>query len=204
MLPARPGWLLIYVIGRAGLLLHQLQLTVGAIVIFADPAVAGLRTFVPLSAFLLYEATNWLLVGLTVLAFVLICRRGRAAIWVDLALSGLWLAALVGWQFLGLKSPAGTIIDATPAVFGLWYFLTSTRVRNTFTRSSGRSPRERTSQRRCSAGPVPTSAFRSIRSTGPRAHPIRSRPSADRQRDSLTNPRLPASALPPTDFPLQL
>lgn len=41
------------------------------------PAVAGLRTFVPLSAFLVYEATNWLLVGLTVLAFVLIRRRSR-------------------------------------------------------------------------------------------------------------------------------
>lgn len=139
------GWLLIYVIGRASLLLHQLQLTVGAIVIFADPAVAGLRTFVPLSAFLLYEATNWLLVGFTVLAFVLIRRRSRAAIWVNLALSGLWLAALVVWQFLGLKSPAGTIIDATPALFGLGYFLTSRRVRNTFTRSSGGSAPERRS-----------------------------------------------------------
>lgn len=139
------GWLLIYVIGRVGLLLHQLQLTIGAIVIFADPAVAGLRTFVPLSAFLVYEATNWLLVGLTLLAFVLIGRRSRAAIWVNLALSGLWLAALVVWQFLGLKSPAGTIIDATPALLGLWYFLTSRRVRNTFTRSSGRSARQRTS-----------------------------------------------------------
>ena len=139
------GWLMIYVIGRAVLLLHQLQLTVGAIVIFADPADAGLRTFVPLSAFLLYEATNWLLVGLTVLAFVLVRRRSRAAIWVNLALSGLWLAVLVVWQFLGLKSPAGTVIDATPAVFGLWYFVTSRRVRNTFTRSSGRSAGERTS-----------------------------------------------------------
>jgi hypothetical protein len=139
------GWLLVYVIGRAGLLLHQLQLTVGAIVIYADPAAAGLRTFVPLSALLLYEATNWLLVGLTVLAFVLIRRRSRAAIAVNLALNGLWLAALVGWQFLGLKSPAGTIIDATPALFGLWYFLTSRRVRNTFTRSSARSARWGTS-----------------------------------------------------------
>jgi hypothetical protein len=52
-------------------------------------------------------------------------RRSSSAIWVNLALSGLWLAALVVWQFLGLKSPAGTIIDATPALLGLWYFLTS-------------------------------------------------------------------------------
>ena len=132
------GWLSIYVIGRAGLLAHQLQLTVGAIVIYSDPALAGLRTFVPLSALLLYEATNWLLVGMTVVAFVLIRRRSPAAISVNLALSGLWLAALIAWQFFGLKSPAGTVIDATPALFGLWYFLTSRRVRNTFTRSSGR------------------------------------------------------------------
>ena len=129
---------MIYVIGRAGLLAHQLQLTVGAIVIYSDPALAGLRTFVPLSALLLYEATNWLLVGMTVVAFVLIRRRSPAAISVNLALSGLWLAALIAWQFFGLKSPAGTVIDATPALFGLWYFLTSRRVRNTFTRSSGR------------------------------------------------------------------
>lgn len=139
------GLLLVYVIGRAALLLHQLQLTVGAIVIYADPAVAGRRAFVPLSAFVLYEATNWLLVGLTVLGFVLIARRRRAAIWVNLALSGLWLAALVAWQFLGLKSPAGTIIDATPALFGLWYFLASRRVRNTFTQTSGRLAPEGTS-----------------------------------------------------------
>lgn len=131
------GWLLIYVIGRAALLLHELQVTVGAIVIYGEAAVAGRRTFVPLSAFLLYEATNWLLVALTVLAFVLIRRRSRAAISVSLALSGLWLAALVVWQFLGLRSPAGTSIDATPALFAAWYFLTSRRVKNTFTRTSG-------------------------------------------------------------------
>jgi hypothetical protein len=142
------GWLLIYVIGRMGLLLHQLQLTVGAIVVYLDPAVAGLRSFVPLSSLLFYEATNCLLVGLTVVALVLIRRRSRAAIPVNLALSGLWLGALVVWQFLGLKSPVGTIIDATPALFGLWYFLTSERVRNTFTRTCGRSAQYRPSSRR--------------------------------------------------------
>jgi hypothetical protein len=136
------GWLLIYVLGRAGLLLHQLQLTVGAIVIYADPAVAGLRTFVPLGALVLYELTNWLLVGLTVLAFVLIRRKSSTAIAVNLVLSGLWLVALVVWQFLGLKSPIGTTIDATPAILGLGYFLRSKRVRNTFTRTSGPAAHE--------------------------------------------------------------
>jgi hypothetical protein len=131
------GWLLVYVLARAGLLLHQLQLTIGAIVIYADPAAAGLRTFVPLGALILYEVTNWLLVGLTVLAFVLIRRKSPTAIAVNVVLSGLWLVALVAWQFLGLKSPAGTIIDATPAILGLGYFLRSRRVRNTFTPTSG-------------------------------------------------------------------
>ena len=139
------GWLLVYVIARVGLLVHQLQLTIGAVVIFADPAVAGLRTFAPLSSLLLYEATNWLLVGLTIVALLLIRRRRRAAVSVNLVLCGLWIMALVVWQFLGLKSPAGTIIDATPALFGLWYFLTSTRVRNTFTRTADRLMTERTS-----------------------------------------------------------
>jgi hypothetical protein len=129
------GWLLAYVIGRVGLLLHQLQLTIGAAVIFTDPAVAGLRTFVPLSSLLFYEATNWLLVGLTVAALISIRRRSPAAIPVNLVLSGARLIALIVWQFLGLKSPIGTTIDATPALFAVWYFLTSKRVRNTFNRA---------------------------------------------------------------------
>jgi hypothetical protein len=138
------GWLAVYAIGRVGLLVHQLQLTVGAIVIFADPAVAGLRTFVPLTSLLLYEATNWLLGGLTVAALVSIRRRTRAAIRLNLTLCALWLVALVVWQFLGLKSGVGTIIDATPAIFGLWYFLTSRRVRNTLTRTPGSPAQEGT------------------------------------------------------------
>lgn len=129
------GWLLVYVIGRAGLLVHQLQLTIGAVVIFADPAVAGLRTFVPLSSLLLYEATNWLLLVMAIVALALIRGRRRAAIAVNLVLSGLWIVALVVWRFLGLKSGVGTVIDATPALFGLWYFLGSRRVRNTLTRT---------------------------------------------------------------------
>lgn len=139
------GWLLVYVIGRLGLLPHQLQLTIGAVVIFSDPAAAGRRTFVSLSSLLLYEATNWLLVGLTIVALVLIRRKRRAAIAVNLALSVLWITALVVWQFLGLKSPVGTIIDATPALFGLWYFMASRRVRNTLTRTGDRLMAERTS-----------------------------------------------------------
>jgi len=138
------GWLLVYVVGRVALLPHQLQLTIGALIIFADPGAAGRRTFVSLGSLLFYEATNWLLVGLTVLALILIHRRSRAAIPVNLALGGLWLAALIAWQFLGLKSSIGMIIDAIPALFGVWYFLTSKRVRNTFNQTGGRATKART------------------------------------------------------------
>ena len=139
------GWLLVYVVGRVALLPHQLQLTIGALIIFADPGAAGRRTFVSLGSLLFYEATNWLLVGLTVLALILIHRRSRAAIPVNLALGGLWLAALIAWQFLGLKSSIGMTIDAIPALFGVWYFLTSKRVRNTFNQTGGRATKARTS-----------------------------------------------------------
>jgi hypothetical protein len=44
---------------------------------------------------------------MTIVALVLIRRRSRATISVNLALSGLRLPAVVAWQFLGLKSPAG-------------------------------------------------------------------------------------------------
>jgi hypothetical protein len=114
-------------------------------VIYADPAVAGRRTFVPLGPFLFYEATNWLLVGLTVLAFVLIRRKSPTAIAANLVLSAAWLVALVVWQFIGLKSPIGTIIDATPAILGLGYFLRSRRVRNTFARADGPAVDDRSS-----------------------------------------------------------
>ena len=131
-------------IARLVLLPHQLQLTLGAIVIVVDPTLVGRRTFVPLSSLLLYEATNLLLMGLTVVALLLILCRRRAAIPVNLALGGSWLAALVAWQFLGLHSSVGTVIDVIPALLGLGYFLTSSRVRHTLNRTGPRSI-ERTS-----------------------------------------------------------
>jgi hypothetical protein len=105
---------------------------VGAIIIYADPSVAGLRTFVPLGALLFYEATNVVLAALTIVAYSLMFRRRRAAIAANIALNALSVSFLVAWHFLRMKSQAGTVIDALPALIGLWYFLVSKRVRNTF------------------------------------------------------------------------
>lgn len=124
---------MVYMIARIALLLHQIQLSVGAIIVYADPSVAGLRTFVPLGALLFYEATNWFLIALTVVAFRLMFRRRREAIAANITLNALFASSLVAWHFLGMKSSAGTVIDALPALVGIWYFLASRRVRNTFT-----------------------------------------------------------------------
>ena len=126
------GWLLVYMIALGSLLLHEIQLSVGAIIIYADPSIAGLRTFVPLGALLVYEATNIVLAALTIVAYSLMLRRRRAAIAANIALSALSVSFLVAWHFVGMKSQAGTVIDALPLLIGLWYFLVSKRVRNTF------------------------------------------------------------------------
>ena len=126
------GWLLVYMIASGALLLHEIQLSVGAIIIYVDPSIAGLRTFVPLGSLLFYEATNVVLAALTVVAYSLMFRRRRAAIAANIALNTLSVSFLVPWHFLGMKSQAGTVIDALPGLIGLWYFLVSKRVRNTF------------------------------------------------------------------------
>jgi hypothetical protein len=135
------GWLLVYMIALGALLLHELQLSVGAIIIYADPSIDGLRTFVPLGALLFYEATNAVLVAITIVAYSLMFRRRRAAIAANIALNTLSVSFLVAWHFLGLKSQAGTAIDALPGLILLCYFLVSKRVRNTFALPiDGKSP----------------------------------------------------------------
>ena len=126
------GWLLVYMIALGALVLHEIQLSVGAIIIYADPSIAGLRTFVPLGALLFYEATNVVLVALAILAYSLMFRRRRAAIGANVVLNAMSVSFLVAWHFLGMKSQAGTVIDALPGLILLWYFIVSKRVRNTF------------------------------------------------------------------------
>jgi hypothetical protein len=130
----------VYVLARGGFLVHELQLSIGAIVVYADPSIAGLDTFVPLGSLVLYEATNAVLVALAIVAFRLMLGRRRAAIQANIALNALSTLFLGAWWLLSMKSPAGMFIDGLPGLVGLWYFLTSRRVRNTFTEPQDQSP----------------------------------------------------------------
>ncbi len=112
--------------------LHGLGLTVGAIVIFADPERAGLRSFVPLGALVFYVITNTVLALYTAVVLLLMIRRRKAAIVNSIVLNCLTVLFLTLWHLLGEKSPFGMIVDSLPGLVGLAYILRSKRVRRTF------------------------------------------------------------------------
>jgi Protein of unknown function (DUF2569) len=126
------GWLWAYVIALAVLLLHGMGLTVAVIVIYSNQSTTSLHTFLPLGSLLVYVITNSILIFYTVLLFFLVFRKRHAAIVNNIAFNVLSILFVIGWHFLGEKSLVGTVIDATPGLVGLWYFLVSKRVRNTF------------------------------------------------------------------------
>jgi hypothetical protein len=74
------GWLAVYVVGLAAELAHGLALTIGSLVIYAKPALAGLHSFIPLWALLIYVVSNLALVAYGVALFVLMRRKRQAAI----------------------------------------------------------------------------------------------------------------------------
>jgi hypothetical protein len=131
-LPGMRGWLLAYVVVLAYLLLHGAGLTIASIVIYAHPAAAGLRSFVPLSFLLFYVITNVILIFYMALLFVLMARRRKSAIINNIVFNILSVMFLVAWHILGEKSNAGTVVDSVPNLAGAAYFLLSRRVRNTF------------------------------------------------------------------------
>ena len=126
------GWLLVYVIGLVIQALHGLGLTVGAIVIFADPARAGLTSFMPLGGLLFYVITNIVLAVYTAIVIALMIRRRKAAIVNSIVLNCLTVLFLTLWYLLGEKSPFGMVVDSLPSLIGLAYILRSRRVRDTF------------------------------------------------------------------------
>jgi hypothetical protein len=126
------GWLLVYTISLAYLLLHGAGLTIASLVIYAHPALAGLRSFVPLRFLVLYVATNVLLILYTITLFVLMARKRRAAIVHNVIFNVLGVVFLLAWHVLGEKSNVGTVVDTLPYLIGLAYVLRSRRVRNTF------------------------------------------------------------------------
>jgi hypothetical protein len=120
--------------------LHGVGLTIGAIVIFANPKLAGLDSFVPLGALLFYVLTNIVLAIYTAVVLTLMIRRRKAAILNSIVLNCLTVLFLTLWHLLGEKSPFGAIVDSAPSLVGLAYMVRSKRVRATFTFSRAEVP----------------------------------------------------------------
>ena len=74
------GWLLVYVVGLAIELAHGLALTIGSVVTYSKPSLAGLHSFIPLWALLIYVISNLGLVTYGVALFVLMFRERKTAI----------------------------------------------------------------------------------------------------------------------------
>ncbi|MBU2665491.1 DUF2569 family protein [Actinoplanes bogorensis] len=125
------GWLVVYLVALGGSALHGLALTIGSLVVAADPSRAGLVSFVPAASLAVYVVTNALLVLYTVVLYVLVARRRRSAIGHNVVFHVLSLVFLAGWHLLGMKSTVGLAIDAVPPVVMAAYILTSERVRRT-------------------------------------------------------------------------
>jgi hypothetical protein len=123
---------MVYIAVVAGLLAHAALLTVGAIVVYSDPAAAGLRSFVPLGALLFYAATNVGLILYGAVLFVMMRRRRRSFIANNVVFNLLSVAFLLAWHLIGEKSNIGTLIDSAPNLVGAAYILLSRRVRSTF------------------------------------------------------------------------
>jgi len=126
------GWLLVYMVGLAAELAHGLALTIGSLVIYTKPSLAGLSSVIPLWALLIYVISNLGLVAYGVALFILMSRERKAAIANNILFNSLSVAFLLVWFFLGAKSPIGTVVDSLPGIVGIAYFSRSRRVRNTF------------------------------------------------------------------------
>jgi hypothetical protein len=126
------GWLLVYVVVLAFLVVHGIGLTVAAIIIYSNPSIVGLHTFIPLGAVLYYVITNIAIALYTVVLFVLMYRRRHSAFANNIAFNIFSASILLSWHLLGEKSPVGTVIDVLPYLVGLCYVVSSKRVRNTF------------------------------------------------------------------------
>lgn len=117
----------------AAQLLHSLFLTVGSLVIYTDPSLAGLTSFIPLWALLIYVLSNLALLAYGVVLFPLMLSRRRSAIAHNILFNTLSVTFLVTWFFLGAKSPVGTVVDSIPAIAAIAYFALSRRLHDTLT-----------------------------------------------------------------------
>lgn len=127
------GWLLVYVIALVYLLLHGLGLTLAAIIIYSNPSIAGLHSFVPLSSLLFYVITNIVLASYSIVLFFLMYRKRQSAIANNIIFNAISVVFVIAWLSMGTKSHLGTVVDVLPGLIGGSYFLVSKRVRSTFT-----------------------------------------------------------------------
>lgn len=130
------GWLLIYMIGLVVELAHSLALTIGSLVIYGHPSLAGLHSFIPLWALTIYVTSNLGLIAYGIAVFALMSRERKAAIRHNIVFNALSITFLLVWFFLSAKSPFGTVVDSLPGVAAIAYIFRSRRVRNTFTVTS--------------------------------------------------------------------
>lgn len=132
LLVGNRGWLLIYMVGLVAQLVHDLELTIASLIIYANPSLAGRDSFIPLWALLIYVVSNVGLIAYGAVVFVLMLKKRRAAIPNNIAFNALSVAFLIVWFLLGAKSPVGTVVDSLPGLAGIAYFSRSRRVRNTY------------------------------------------------------------------------
>lgn len=127
------GWLLLYMLALGAELAHGLALTIGSLVVYANPSLAGLDSFIPLWALLIYVVSNLALVAYGVVLFGLMLSKRRSAILNNILFNALSVTLLLTWLVLGAKSPVGTIVDSLPGLVAIAYFSRSRRVRSTYT-----------------------------------------------------------------------
>lgn len=133
------GWLMLYMIGLAAQLAHGLALTIGSLVIYTKPSLAGLHSFIPLWGLLIYVISNLGLLAYGLVLFVLMSKERKAAIAHNILFNALSIAFLLIWFLLSAKSPIGTVVDSLPGLAAIVYLSRSRRVRNTFTKAATNS-----------------------------------------------------------------
>jgi hypothetical protein len=131
-LPPIRGWLLVYIAVLAYLGFHGAALTTASIIVHAHPAAGGLHSSFPVISLLFYVITNVVLLGYTVVLFVLMSRRLRSSILNNILFNISSVVFLVAWHLIGAKSSVGTLVDSAPNLVGAAYILLSNRVRSTF------------------------------------------------------------------------
>lgn len=128
------GFLAFYLLVLGYLIVHGLGLTIAAIIINANPSLAGVSEPLPWAYIAFYVVTNVILAGYSLLVMRLIIGKRRSAVAHNAIWAILTVVFLVIWHFLGMKSTLGVLIDSLPGLVGTLYLLRSHRVRQTLIR----------------------------------------------------------------------